>query len=203
MFGRMYNTFDKKEAKKPAEELRKLMFDQGFPLKVYLERNGEWALQDFYEIAGPMAMKNDVLALDLKDTSNETVRIKIETGLMFWELDYAAMDFSENATYARVIVPAAQAIDENNLDITKSIKDDDQEYYSQPIIGNEAVITFPVPELAGESRTIVLHSKGYYKIIREQGGRAQWNKLKTFRDPGRMAQYSRELYEEFIALSLN
>lgn len=203
MFGRMYNTFDKKEAKKPAEELRKLMFEQGFPLKVYMERNGEWVLQDFYEIAGPMAMKNDVLALDLKDTSNETVRIKIETGLMFWELDYAAMDFSENASYARVIVPAAQAIDENNLDITKSIQNDDQEYYSQPIIGNEAVITFPVPELAGESRTVVLHSKGYYKIIREQGGRAQWNKLKTFRDPGRMAQYSRELYEEFITLSLN
>ncbi len=201
MFGRMYNTFDKKEAKKPAEELRKLMFEQGFPLKVYLERDGEWVLQDFYEIAGPMAMKNDVLALDITDTSNETVRIKLETGLMFWELDYAALDFSENASYDRVTVPATQAFDENKLDITESIMNDDEIYYSQPIIGNEAVITFPVPELAGESRTIVLHSKGYYKIIREQNGRAQWNKLKTFRDPGRMAQYSRELYEEFITLS--
>jgi hypothetical protein len=203
MFGRMYNAFDKKEAKKSSEELRNLMIDQGFPLKVYLEQNGEWVLQDFYEIAGPMAMKNDVLELDIRNIGTESIRIKLETGLMFWELDYAAMDFSENASYDKVTVPATHARDENNLDISKSIVTDDQEYYSQPIIGNEAVITFPVPELTNENRTIVLHSKGYYKIIRDQRGRARWKKLKTFRDPGRMAQYSRELYDEFSTLSLN
>jgi len=203
MFGGMYHAFDKREAKKPAEELRTLMFEQGFPLRVYVELDGEWVLQDFYEIAGPMAMKNDVLVVDLKGTTGETVKVKLETGLMFWELDYAAMDFNENVSYQEVTVPALQAIDENNLNIVKSIINDDHEYYSQPIIGNEAVISFPVPEFKGESRSVVLHSKGYYKIIRDQKGRAQWKKLKSFRDPGRMAQYSKELYEEFISLSLN
>jgi hypothetical protein len=203
LFGGMYYAFDKREAKKPSEELRTLMFDQGFPLRVYLEKAGQWVLQDFYEIAGPMAMKNDVLVVDLKETAGETIKIKLETGLMFWELDYAAMDFTDNVPYHEVTVPALQAIDENNLNIIESIKNDDQNYYIQPIIGNEAIITFPVPEFTGESRTVVLHSKGYYKILRDQKGRAQWKKLKTFRDPGRMAQYSKELYDEFISISLN
>ncbi len=203
MFGGKYKAFDKREAKKPAEELRTLMFEQGFPLRVYIDKDGEWVLQDFYEIAGPMAMKNDVLVVDLKETTGETVKIKLETGLMFWELDYVAMDFTENVPYHEVTVPALQAMDENNLNIVESIKNDDQNYYSQPIIGNEAVVSFPVPQFTDESRTVVLHSKGYYKIIRDQKGRAQWKKLKTFRDPGRMAQYSKELYDEFISLSLN
>jgi hypothetical protein len=203
MFGGMYHAFDRREAKKPAEELRSLMFEQGFPLRVYVERDGTWVLQDFYEIAGPMAMKNDVLVVDLKETAGETVKIKLETGLMFWELDYAGMDFTENVRYHEVTVPALQAIDENNLNIVESIIKDDQEYYSQPVIGNEAVISFPVPGFTDESRTVVLHSKGYYKIIRDQQGRAQWKKLKSFREPGRMAQYSKELYEEFISMSLN
>jgi hypothetical protein len=74
MFGGMYHAFDRREAKKPAEELRSLMFEQGFPLRVYMEIDGEWVLQDFYEIAGPMAMKNDVLVVDLKETPGKRLK---------------------------------------------------------------------------------------------------------------------------------
>ena len=177
------------------------MFNQGFPLAVYLENEGKWELEDFYEIAGPMAMKNDILAINLKDIKSDTVKIKLETGLMFWEMDYAAMDFTENLPLEVKTVAALEAIDENGLNVASAISSDDFQYYSQPEIGNEATLTFPVPEFTSENRTIILHSKGYYKIIREQEGRADWKTLKSFRDPGRMAQYSRELYEEFISLS--
>ncbi|MGC9355363.1 MAG: hypothetical protein ACP5D9_16060, partial [Mariniphaga sp.] len=121
--------------------------------------------------------------------------------LMFWELDYAAMDFTENIPTEIKTVAALEATDENGLDVMNAIKRDDVQYYSQPEIGNEATVTFPVPELTNENRTVILHSKGYYKIIRDQVGRADWKKIKTFREPGRMAQFSRELYEEFMSLS--
>lgn len=201
MFGGRYYKFDRKEEKKPSEEIRELMFNQGFPLALYLEKEGVWELQDFYEIAGPMAMKNDVLSINLKEVKSDTVKIKLETGLMFWEMDYAAMDFSENLPLEVKTVTALQAIDENGLDVASAIDSDDLQYYSQPEIGNEATLTFPVPEFTDENRTVILHSKGYYKIIREQEGRADWKTLRSFRDPGRMAQFSRELYEEFISLS--
>jgi hypothetical protein len=201
MFGGRYYKFDRKQEKKTSEEIRELMFNQGFPLAVYLENEGEWALQDFYEIAGPMAMKNDVLSIDLKDVKSDTIKIKLEAGLMFWEMDYAAMDFTENFPLEVKTTSALQAIDENGLDVATALYSDDIQYYSQHEIGNEATLTFPVPEFTDENRTVILHSKGYYKIIREQEGRADWKALKSFRDPGRMAQFSRELYEEFISRS--
>lgn len=200
-FGRMYNAFDRKEEKKPAAELRELMFSQGFPLSVFLEKGGEWELQDFYEIAGPMAMKDDILTINLSDIESENISIKIESGLMFWDIDYVAMDFSENLPLKVTPLTALEAIDENGIDVLEAIKTDDRLYYTQPMIGNEATLTFSAPELTDEGRTIILHSKGYYKILRDQQGRADWKSLKTFREPGRMQQFSKELYEKFMAIS--
>lgn len=200
-FGRMYNAFDRKEEKKPGSELRELMFSQGFPLSVFLEKDGEWELQDFYEIAGPMAMKDDVLAINLSGIESEEIQIKIETGLMFWDIDYVAMDFTENFPLKIKTLTALDAIDENGINVGESIRTDDKLYYSQPMIGNEANLTFPVPEFTDEDRTVILHSKGYYKILRDQKGRADWKTLKTFREPGRMQQFSKELFDQFMAIS--
>lgn len=200
-FGRMYNAFDRKEEKKPASELRELMFSQGFPLSVFLEKDGEWKLQDFYEIAGPMAMKDDILAINLSGIESEEIQIKIETGLMFWDIDYVAIDFTENIPLKTTTLTVVDAIDENGMNVTETIKNNDNLYYIQPIIGNEALVSFEVPKFTDESRTIILHSKGYYKILRDQKGRADWKTLKTFREPGRMQQFSKELFDQFMAIS--
>jgi hypothetical protein len=201
MFGSMYNAFDRKEAKRPAEELRALMISQGFPLSVSVEKDGNWEVQDFYEVAGPMMMKDDILSLNLEGIDSDTFRVKLETGFMFWELDQIAIDYSENVPFRSTTISASNAPDENGTDVAGNLRYDDESYYIQPEIGNEAVLRFPVPEQTGENRTVILHSKGYYKIIREQAGRADWKTLRTFRDPGRMPQYSRELFEKFMALS--
>ena len=203
MFGGMYNTFSRKEGKRPASEMRELMFNQGFPLAVYVEKDGEWILNDFFEVAGPMAYKDDILAIDLGGITGDSVRVKLETGFMFWELDYAAMDFTRNLALEAVTVSATEATDENGKSVLQNINSDDGRYYVQPEIGNQALVYYPVPEFSDVSRTVILHSKGYYKIIREQKGRADLKTLKTFRDPGRMAQYSKEMYEQFLTLMDN
>jgi hypothetical protein len=96
MFGRRYETFSRRLEKAPADELRAWSIDQKLPLLIYIEKDGEWVLQDFFEIAGPMAMKNDILPINLEGIDSETIKIKIETGFLFWEIDYIAMDFSGN-----------------------------------------------------------------------------------------------------------
>jgi hypothetical protein len=201
LFGGMYNTFSRREAKRPAEEMRELMFNQGFPLAVYLEKNGTWELIDFYEVAGPMAFRDDVLSINLSEADGENVRIKLETGFMFWELDYAAMDFSRNIPLLATTVSALEAIDETGKDVSAAIRSDDGAYYVQPEIGNEAAVTFPVPEFTAETRTVFLESKGFYKILRDQKGSAEWKTLRTFRDPGRMPEFSKELFDRFMAMS--
>lgn len=201
MFGGMYNSFSKREEKRPAAEMRELMFNQGFPLSVYVEKNGTWEHQDFYEVAGPMAFRDDVLSLDLSGLVGDQVKIKLETGFMFWELDYAAMDFSPDIPLEATTLTALSAFDENGADVSAAIRTDDKSYYIQPEIGNEAWVTFTVPEQTSGSRTVFLESKGFYKILRDQKGSAEWKTLRTFRDPGRMPQYSKELFDRLMALS--
>jgi len=201
LLGGQYDTFSKREARRPAGEMRELMYNQGFPLSVYVERNGEWELSDFYEIAGPMAFRDDILAIKLPETRDKNVRIKLETGFMFWELDYVAMDFSQNLPLQATTLSAIDAIDENGKNVAGEILYDDSSWYVQPEIGNQAVVTFPVPEFTGESRTVFLESKGYYKILRDQKGPAAMKKLRSFKDPGRMAEFSKELFDRYMALT--
>jgi hypothetical protein len=203
LLGGQYDTFSKREARRPAAEMRELMYNQGFPLSVYVERNGGWELSDFYEIAGPMAFRDDILAINIPESAGEKVRIKLETGFMFWELDYVAMDFSQNLPLQATTLSAIDAIDENGKSVAGEILSDDNTYYVQPEIGNQAVITFPVPEFTGESRTVFLESKGYYKILRDQKGLPAMKTLRSFRNPGRMAEFSKELFDRYMALTGN
>jgi hypothetical protein len=203
LFGRKYNSFNEKLAANPPSNPREWKLNQSIPVKVYIEKDGEWVFQDFFEIAGPMALKDDILSLDVGDVAGESVRVKLETGFLFWEIDYVAMDFSENIPLDVVTVAASEAIDEKGIDIRYAIAADDQQYYIQPEIGNESIVKYPVPALTHQSRTILLHSKGWYNILREQEGRADLKTLKTFREAGRLPQFSKELYEQIINTAQN
>lgn len=199
IFGKHYEKFSERLSERPSDSLRQVMFNQGLPLSVYLEKEGNWVLSDYYEIAGPMAFRDDVLELDLNGIQGDSVRLKLETGFMFWELDYAALDYTNNQEVTTTTVSALEAIDENGLDISSLIRTDDQQYYVQPEIGNEAFITFPVPRQSTANRTVFLESKGYYHILREQSGKADLKLARTFRAPGRMQQFSKELYDRMVA----
>jgi len=201
LFGRRYNAFDKREGSKKPAQMRKMMESQNLPLSVYVEKDGQWVFHDYYEVAGPMAMKDDILPISLQDLEGETIRVKLESGFLFWELDYVAMDFTTNIPLNINYISSTRAIDENGVDVSDAIKHDDHLYYVQPEIGNEATLSFPVPEFTNENRTLILHSKGYYKILRDQDGRPNWKKLQTFKKPGRMPQFSKELYHEWMKLS--
>ncbi len=198
-FGRRYDAFSRRQDRAPADELRAWTIDQKLPLSVYIEKDDEWVLQDLFEIAGPMAMKDDILPIDLEGIDSENIKIKLETGFLFWEIDYVAMDFTANVPVKVTAVPVEKAIDENGIDLTEVIASDNGSYYIQPDVGNEATLTFPVTEYADESRTLILHSKGFYKVLREQGGRPDRAALKTFRQPGRLPEYSKELYEQMVS----
>jgi hypothetical protein len=100
-------------------------------------------------------------------------------------------------------VAATEAIDEMGNDVSKLIAADDQQYYVQPYPGNEAMVKFPFPALSNEARSIILHSKGHYKILKDQKGRAEVKTLKTFRQAGRLPEFSKELYQRRMGVTLN
>ena len=94
LFGASYDKYMDKQADVSKSELEKRMLDHELPLSVYVEKNGEWEFQDYFNIAGPMALRDDYLSLDLSGAAPGPLRIRLDYGFTFWEIDYVALDFN-------------------------------------------------------------------------------------------------------------
>lgn len=199
LFGGYYDNWVKKQNKRDREDLLRWSLDQKIPLMVYIEKNGQWEFYDYFNNAGPACLRDDVLAIDLRGIENDTVRVKLESGAFFWEIDYAAMDFSQNTQVNITKVPIVEAFTNKESDVAGMLKYDDLKYYSQKSIGDEAELEFEAPELKGEKRSVFLHSKGYYQILSEASGLPKAGKLKELRQPMKFPEFSRKLMIEKIA----
>lgn len=195
LFGEKYEAFSEKQKSESPEKLRKYLLDQNIPLSVFIEKDGEWKYADYFNIVGPMALRDDILNLNLGDINSDTVSVKLKTGFLFWELDYAGMDFSKNETVIPSVIAAASAIDRSGADVSNLLGYIDKNYLVLKDVGDEVLIDFKMPHQESEARTLFLHTSGFYKILREQSGPADRKKLKTFRKPNRFPSFSREMYE--------
>ncbi|MDP2806721.1 MAG: hypothetical protein Q8O74_01130, partial [bacterium] len=117
----------------------------------------------------------------------------LEAGTLFWELDYAGIDFSPNAEVKSTVVPLSQAVTNQGTDVASLLTADDGGYYSQPEIGDEAVLTFVAPAAVDMGRSVFLHSKGHYRILQDPTGKPDRQYLEAFRQPGRFNRFSLEL----------
>ena len=198
LFGDAYEGWQARQQNTPAEQLKQWSLDQNIPLSVFLLRNNEWEFVDYYNIAGPMAFKEDVLCIPLDSSDEGPLRIKLEYGTYFWEVDYVGVDFSDNVSVTKHVVPLESAINQNGEEVSSLLVADDELYYVQPEIGDEAIVRFTLPALADESRSIILHSKGHYQVIRDPSGKPNRQYLQSFYEPG---QFNRFTIEYLQALS--
>ena len=195
LFGERYNAFSAKREKVPGDELRKWQLDQKLPLSVYIEKNKRWQFADYFNIAGPAAFRDDILPLNLEGIDFDTVIIRLETGFRFWEVDYAAIDFSLSESLSFVTVPAATVTAGNGLEIKDVFAISDNTYYVLDEQGDEALLVFNSPEMKNDCRSVFLHTKGYYKVVRDQTGPPDKKTLKSFRKAGMIPAFSKEMYE--------
>jgi hypothetical protein len=195
LFGDRYTDWNEKRKDASESGMRKWSLEQGIPLSVYVEKLGEWEFVDYFNIVGPMAAKKDVLELDISDVESEDLNLKLKFGYFFWEIDYIAIDYSEELEVRQNVVTMKEAINQNGEDVAGAMIYDDDKYYVQPQIGDEAILTFPVPSFSTDSkRTTILHSKGHYEIIRDPQGKPDIDLLTSFRSPERFAEFSKERF---------
>jgi hypothetical protein len=199
MLGASYKMWMKKQADGDPEKMKDWSLSQNIPLSVYVMADGEWVFQDYYNTVGPMAFKKDVLSLDVSEMGDGPLQIKLQSGSYFWELGYAGLSLNEEMELHMVTLPLLSGIDEENQDIRDVLLSDDEMYYVQPEIGNEASLIFKAPDLQGKDRTIVLHSKGYYQIKQDPKGAPKLKALKEIRKSGNFNRYSNELMQEMLA----
>ncbi len=193
LFGKEYDCWVEKQKTVPDKKMKNWMLDQKIPLSVFIDKNGKWESVDYYNIVGPMASKEDVICLDLSGITTENVRIKIEYGYLFWEVDYAAVDFTDNVPVIRRVAAFESAVDNKGEDVKDLMAGSDTLYYIQPEIGDEVVMKFTIPEPADDMQTFILHSKGFYHIIMDLDTEEQLRYLLSFRKKGRFPAFSNEL----------
>jgi hypothetical protein len=198
MLGDYNDAWTRKQNKADAKILQEALLSQKMPLSVYIEKKGEWVFCDYYNMVGPMALKEDMLILDLHGLDNGSVKVKLESGSYFWEIDYVGIDYSENVPVTRSIVKIEKAITETGEDATALLKNDDNAYLVQPETSNITDLTFAAPLTGNEARTVILHSKGYYQIMQESSGFPELHKLNTYRKPGQFLEFSRELMKSKV-----
>jgi len=194
LFGERYDTFAAKQESASGNKLNKFLIDQNIPLSAYIEKNGKWQSIGYFNIAGPMAMRDDILPVELAGITSDTVKIKLETGFLFWEVDYAGMDFSKTENVIQSELAVSSALDKSGDDVKEKLLSKDWNYLVLKEVGDVAVINFEEPAMMNSVRSVFLHTSGYYKILREQKGSADIRALKTFRKPNRFPEFSKETY---------
>ena len=193
LFGKRFNKWKEKSNKKSKEELLKWTLDQGMVLSVYLQTDDSLKFVDYFNLPGPMAYKEDILLLDLSQVHSDKVNLKLVSGVLFWDIDYAGMDFTETGQVNKTILPLVSAMDENGKDVKSLLTKNDEKYLVQPLPVNKTDLTFPAPELqSGLSRSVFLHSKGHYEIHRDAKGKPDVAYLKTFLEPGAFTKFSKD-----------
>lgn len=201
-FGLYFNQFQKQQHNIPAEKNIQWRDNQGIPLSIFVKSNDEWLLVEKINPVGPMAFRDLIIPINLEKINSNKLEIKLECGFMFWEVDYAAIDFSKDIPIEIHYINPYSAIDENGNDVTNLLDKEDHNYLIQPNIGNEVILKYHTnPPKEGQEQSVFLKNKGYYEYIRDYKGIPNFEKLKTFRKKGALSKYSKEEYHRFTEIT--
>ena len=202
-FGDKYEAFARRQKRRAAEEKEQWMDDEGMTLAVKVKRHGNWELVDRINMVGPLASRSVVVPIPGQVQPGEQLRIRLECGYHFWEVDQAAMDFSVDGPVIVDNLPLLEAHDESGRDVRASLLDLDGDVMSQLFTGAEATLRFDATSLdprPHEDVTVFLHTHGHYEYVRDYSGKPNLAELKSFRAPGTFAAWSKARLESHMAI---
>ncbi|WP_121353288.1 hypothetical protein [Flavisolibacter nicotianae] len=202
-FGRYYATYLDKQSKKPASQLVRWTKEQQIPLTVSLSAAGGWKKVADLTTTGPLANRSVVVPVDLSGVEGDIVNIRLSTGFLFWELDYAGIDFSANEAFGVEELSPAEARDERGQDVLAPLQREDNHFLEQPQIGNVATLVYkPSPRDESKSYTYILHAKGWYRHVRDFTGKPNIAFLKQFTRPNAFPLYGRTRFRQIESQTL-
>lgn len=197
-YGSWYDRWAAENGSVPSEEVKAWMTSQHFPLSIYLRTGEEWEKITELPMAGPVAARDLIVPVDLREHSEEEVQLCLETGFLFWELDYAAMDFTVNRALTRQVLQPTKVMFEG-VDEARALTTDDGFYLHQPPKSAPVEIWFPgVTIKPGESQSVFLKSNGYYEAVRDFRGLPDVLTLWSFNREGHFPDFSKKQFERFL-----
>lgn len=192
-FGDRYNKWVKEQEKKPASELEKWIDQQHIPLTVSVKTATGWKEVNKISSIGPLLNREIVIPLDIEP--KEQVEIRISSGYLFWELDCAAIDFSDDAPFTLKEIQPYEAINEQGINVLPELQFAEKKYLVQPNVGDSTMIKYKEnPPATGMAQTFFLHTSGYYNHPRAHTGSPKIGFLKSFEQPGALSAFSKRTF---------
>lgn len=208
-FGSRYESWKEKQRNKRAEEMIRWTEEQQIPLTVAIQTKSGWKEIQKLKTVGPLVNRNIIIPFQVDGEAGKSINIKLTTGFMFWDVDYAAVDFSDDQPLLVTRLKPAFAEDENGNSVLANLVDNDKNYLSQPNAGNYAILKYEFNQQPrpGNTFSVIFHTSGYYEPIREFAGRPDVAFLRKFKEPGYMPVFSvhrfQQLSKEQAALATN
>ena len=195
-FGDNFEKWRTKQEKADPKELEKWQTDQALPLMLYVKKKNEWEFVDYFPLVGNTASRDMIMSIDTKDITGDKLEIKLETTYRFWDLDFAAIDYSTNENFTTTVLQPKQIIKSDSTDQTLTLMQSDKDYVH--LTGNEFIsFSYAIPESAANTSTsLFLVSGGYYHSIEPITGKTNYTELYKLQKAGAFDKFSREKYKE-------
>jgi hypothetical protein len=175
------------------------MREQLYQLKVYVEEPTGWVVRGVLPGTGPFITKDRILPLDVSHVQGDRLHIRIHPPAGFWALNSFAVDYSADRAISVQTLKPATAADLQGNNVLAQLVSVDNRYLEMPNIGDTADLTFVAPAREdGSERTVLLHSRGYYKLHLPGAGEPDKKMLADFeKKPGSAARFSASQYSQW------
>lgn len=196
LFGENYTKWIEKQNNNPEVGKEGWTEKQGMNMSVFMETVSGWQYVDKVELVGPLAYRDIVMPIDLKNHTGDKVRIKVTSAFMMWDVDFMGMDYSDDTDIKIETLSLTTAIaNEQPIDAAVLVKAD-KNFHEQLVTGDELNLTFKNKGSVDSRVSFVLQSSGYYNHVREYTGEPELVELLSFRSKGRFSRFSKEKLDE-------
>jgi hypothetical protein len=196
LFGDQFQKYQAKQDKTNKQKIERWQKEQALSLMVYVETDKGWQLADYFPTTGNTAGRDMVMAVNIPETKQNKIRIKLESAFMFWELDYIAMDFSSDVNLKPEFINVSSAAKSkiSGDEVVNVISKDDQ--YSKLLQDEYLSVEFNSQETIEIQNSYFLVSTGYYHSLKQYAGRADISKLNQFKKKGSFSVFSENKFTE-------
>lgn len=173
-----------------AARIRAVFAREAF-LRVSIWCRDGWQPQGMIWESGPEVLKQQAVHLDLSGAEGDAVRVRLDSAPNLWLVDRVAIDYTPERELTAKEVRPGQARDLAGRDIRRLLAAEDRvEYVMTP--ADTAEVTFQVPPIpAGQTRTYLARTTGWYRIRTPESGEPQTaitDRLET--EPGAVARFA-------------
>ena len=167
-----------------------------YGLQVDVEGTDGWQPSAILGGSGPFLAEERVVPLDLPAALGDSLRIRIHPPRGFWALNYLAVDYSPDQAVQIDTLHPRTALAPGGVDLLQVLSAADTLYHAMPNTGDRAYVDFAAPAVPpGKERTVVLHSRGYYRLHLTPAGEPDTAMVRRVTEvPGAAVEFSASKY---------